>query len=84
MPTFQDKFIEVEGYKTRYWSFGDSSSVILLLHGFAFSVELWESNIEGLAKNHRVIALDLLGFGLTDKPKKSKASRCFLYLFRLL
>lgn len=69
MMNFEDQYIDVHGYKTRYWSYGNSESIILLLHGFAFSVEIWESNIHDLSKNHKVIALDLLGFGLTDKPK---------------
>ncbi len=69
MAQFQDQYLDVDGYKTRYWSYGNAESIILLLHGFAFSVELWELNIPDLSKNHKVIAIDLLGFGLTDKPK---------------
>ncbi|BBH53652.1 alpha/beta fold hydrolase [Fluviispira sanaruensis] len=69
MHLFQDCFTEVNRYKTRYWSVGEGSSVILLLHGFALSVEFWSENILEFSKNHKVIALDLLGFGLTDKPK---------------
>jgi 2-hydroxy-6-oxonona-2,4-dienedioate hydrolase len=69
MEEFKDQYVDVNGYKTRYWSYGNASSIILLLHGFAFSVELWELNIPDLSKNHKVIAIDLLGFGLTDKPK---------------
>ncbi|APJ04232.1 alpha/beta fold hydrolase [Silvanigrella aquatica] len=69
MTELKDQFIDVNGYKTRFWSQGSADSVIILLHGFALSVELWEQNINELAQDHRVIALDLLGFGLTDKPK---------------
>lgn len=69
MAEFEDRFIDVDSYKTRYWSYGGGESIILLLHGFAFSIELWELNIPDLSKNHKVIAIDLLGFGLTDKPK---------------
>lgn len=41
---------------------------ILLLHGFATSSYTWHSIIPELAKNHRVIAIDLRGFGASDKP----------------
>ncbi|MGO9487076.1 MAG: alpha/beta fold hydrolase [Rhodomicrobium sp.] len=41
---------------------------ILLLHGFATSSYTWHSIIPELAKDHRVIAIDLRGFGASDKP----------------
>ncbi len=41
---------------------------ILLLHGFASSSYTWHAIIPELAKNHRVIAIDLRGFGASDKP----------------
>jgi pimeloyl-ACP methyl ester carboxylesterase len=41
---------------------------ILLLHGLATSGYTWHAIMPGLAKNHRVIALDLRGFGASDKP----------------
>jgi 4,5:9,10-diseco-3-hydroxy-5,9,17-trioxoandrosta-1(10),2-diene-4-oate hydrolase len=31
-------------------------------------LEVWEHNIEALAKNHRVFAFDMVGTGLSDKP----------------
>jgi pimeloyl-ACP methyl ester carboxylesterase len=41
---------------------------ILLLHGLATSSYTWHAIIPELAKNHRVIAIDLRGFGASDKP----------------
>src|SRR5208337_4584538 len=41
---------------------------VLLLHGFATSSYTWHAIIPELAKNHRVIAIDLRGFGASDKP----------------
>jgi pimeloyl-ACP methyl ester carboxylesterase len=41
---------------------------ILLLHGLATSSYTWHAIIPDLAKNHRVIAIDLRGFGASDKP----------------
>jgi len=41
---------------------------ILLIHGLATSGYTWRKIAPGLAKNHRVIALDLRGFGASDKP----------------
>lgn len=64
----QDQFVQVGGIRTRFWQMGDRGSVVLLLHGIACSVLEWQHNIEALAAHHRVFAVDLLGFGLTDKP----------------
>jgi pimeloyl-ACP methyl ester carboxylesterase len=41
---------------------------ILLLHGLGTSGYTWRSIAPELAKSHRVIALDLRGFGASDKP----------------
>ena len=63
-----NQFIDVGLVKARYWQAGSEGSAVLLLHGIACSVAEWEPNIEALAVRHRVFAVDLLGFGLTDKP----------------
>jgi len=42
---------------------------VLLIHGFGASVEHWDLNIPVLAETRKVYALDLLGFGLSDKPE---------------
>ncbi len=64
----QDQFIPVKGHRIRYWTQGDAGSTVLLLHGISCSVLEWEHNIAALAQHHRVIAIDLLGCGLSDKP----------------
>ncbi len=63
----QDRFITVSGVRTRYWAEGDKGSAVLLVHGLGGFVECWRHNIGPLAASHRVYALDLLGFGKSDK-----------------
>jgi pimeloyl-ACP methyl ester carboxylesterase len=63
----QDRYIKVGGVNTRYWQSGDKGSAVVLVHGLGGFCENWMHNIEPLAKNHRVYAMDLLGFGRTDK-----------------
>ncbi|XP_009792199.1 uncharacterized protein LOC107824051 [Nicotiana tabacum] len=41
---------------------------LLLVHGFGASVAHWRRNIATLAQNYTVYAIDLLGFGASDKP----------------
>nr|GMD06705.1 pheophytinase, chloroplastic [Ipomoea batatas] len=45
-----------------------SRPAILLVHGFGASVGHWRRNIAVLAKDYTVYAIDLLGFGASDKP----------------
>ena len=65
----EDRYIQVGNIKTRYWTSGDGPSTAILLHGLGGYVENWEDNIAALAQGRRVYALDLAGFGRSDKPK---------------
>ncbi len=47
---------------------GNDDPAILLIHGFPTSSYDWRGVVEQLQARHRVIAPDLLGFGLSDKP----------------
>ncbi len=64
----KDQYVNIENLKIRYWNAGSSQSCVILIHGLGGYVENWEKNIASLSKNHRVFALDLPGFGRSDKP----------------
>ena len=59
-----------QGWKVRYTVVHNPKSQVpvILLHGFGGSIGHWRQNIEELAKYHTVYALDLLGFGASEKP----------------
>ena len=59
--------VRVFGANLHYVDAG-SGSVVVLLHGLADDVGVWESAMPALAAKHRVIALDQIGFGRSDKP----------------
>ena len=40
----------------------------MLVHGFGASSGHWRKNVPFLAQKHTVFAIDLLGFGRSDKP----------------
>ena len=48
--------------------YSPQTSVLLLIHGFPTSSWDWLPMWGDLTKNYRVIALDMLGFGFSDKP----------------
>jgi pimeloyl-ACP methyl ester carboxylesterase len=47
---------------------GDRNRTVLLVHGLGGSIESWTNNIGALSAQLRVVALDLPGFGYSDKP----------------
>ena len=63
----EDKFIRVKDHDIHYLKQGEGAPLILV-HGFACSTYTWRKLIPLLADHHTVYALDLLGFGLSDKP----------------
>jgi pimeloyl-ACP methyl ester carboxylesterase len=57
-----------QGHKIRYTVAG-TGKPLLLIHGFGASIGHWRKNIPVLAAaGYQVFALDLLGFGGSDKP----------------
>jgi 2-hydroxy-6-oxonona-2,4-dienedioate hydrolase len=61
------KDVTVLGFKLHYLEAGRGSPVVLL-HGLGGDGSRWGPNIEPLAKDFHVFALDQIGFGESDKP----------------
>ena len=59
--------IRIHGHNVGYRQAGDGPAV-LLIHGMAGSSRTWRDVMPALAKNHRVIAPDLMGHGESAKP----------------
>jgi len=64
-------YTEVSSLRLHYLESGTpdpNTPPILLLHGFPTSSHLYRNILPELGKTHRAIALDLPGYGLSDKP----------------
>ena len=61
------KFIEINGQEVHYKDEGEGPAIILL-HGIAGSLFIWDKWTHNLKKHYRVIRPDLPAFGLTGKP----------------
>uniref|UniRef100_A0A1B6CNS7 AB hydrolase-1 domain-containing protein n=1 Tax=Clastoptera arizonana TaxID=38151 RepID=A0A1B6CNS7_9HEMI len=65
----QHSYVKLKGVKLHYVECGNRDKpVLLLLHGFPDFWISWRYQIPVLSKYYRVIALDLKGFGDSDKP----------------
>ena len=63
---FQPHYVEVNGMRIHYVSEG-VGEVILCLHGEPSWSYLYRKMIPILSQNHRVVAMDFIGFGRSDK-----------------
>ena len=61
-----DKELMVYGAKIHYVDAG-SGPVVILLHGLGGNTQNWALNIGALAAKFRVVALDQIGFGRSDR-----------------
>lgn len=61
-------YIELEQARVRFVDEGQGPTVVFL-HGFAASLDTWRGVMPALSPNHRVIALDLKGFGWSARPE---------------
>ncbi len=71
----ESQFFDARGVKIHYLVEGTGEPVVLI-HGLDSSARLnWQlpGTIDALAKDHQVIALDLPGYGQSDKPIEPEA-----------
>ena len=64
---FESKFLQVKGSKIHYIDEG-TGDPILFIHGNPTSSYVWRNIIPHMTEHARCIALDLIGFGKSDKP----------------
>jgi len=67
--------------RVRYYMKG-SGQPLLLVHGIyaGASAYEWRHNFDALAQDYRVYAVDLLGFGLSDKPNVPYSANLYVRL----
>ncbi|MBN25872.1 MAG: alpha/beta hydrolase [Alteromonadaceae bacterium] len=69
-------YAQIGEHKIAYWTAQDAVAVendepwVLLIHGFPSAAWDWHNQWHVLRQKYRLVCLDLLGFGLSDKPNK--------------
>lgn len=68
------RFVDVDGVRVHYQEAGDPlAPALVLIHGFASSTLVWSKVFLRLAAaGFRVIAIDMLGFGYSGKPRNGE------------
>lgn len=64
------EFLDVGGARLYYYAAGTrgAGEPVVLLHGFPTSGHLWRDVVPLVPPGHRVVVLDLLGYGRSDRP----------------
>jgi pimeloyl-ACP methyl ester carboxylesterase len=64
------EFLDLSGARVYYYAAGTRGAgvPVVLIHGFPTSGHLWADVVPLLPSGHRVVVLDLLGFGRSDPP----------------
>ena len=63
----EERYLDVRGSRIRYVESGSGRNLVLV-HGLGASADRWGRVMPLLSERFRVIAPDLVGFGLSDKP----------------
>ncbi|MFT4127747.1 MAG: alpha/beta hydrolase [Gordonia sp. (in: high G+C Gram-positive bacteria)] len=73
------EFLTIHGYRRAYRIAGADSGrpALLLIHGIGDDASTWDEVIPMLAQHYTVIAPDLLGHGLSDKPRADYSVAAF-------
>lgn len=67
------RFLDVDGVAVHHRVTGPQDAPpVVLFHHFYGSVATWRHVQEDLSADHRVIAFDRVGFGLTERPPRSR------------
>jgi pimeloyl-ACP methyl ester carboxylesterase len=63
--------VEIEGSRVNYVDIGSGDGpAVVLVHGLGGQWQNWLENIPRVARERRVVALDLPGFGLSEMPSE--------------
>lgn len=69
------RFTELGGRRIAYWpTKDDAKPTLLLIHGYPTSSWDWSAIWPDLKKHFRLVAMDMLGFGLSEKPRDIRYS----------
>lgn len=66
----EHKYAKHGDVKIHYVAVGDESApLVVMIHGFPDFWYTWRSQMEALQSDYRVVAVDLRGYNLSDKPE---------------
>jgi pimeloyl-ACP methyl ester carboxylesterase len=68
MPRYASERLDADGVHVRAIRAGHGDTTLVFLHGFGESLMAWRPLLDRFDRHYRILAFDLPGFGLSDKP----------------
>jgi len=65
----QSSYVDVNGQRLHYKQWSDSGPPLIFLHGVTSSCSAWDDIAPQFTTDHRVMAFDFRGHGLSSKPE---------------
>ncbi len=69
-PVGRSGFVDADGLRLHHLEYGESGPPIVIVPGITSPAATWEFISVPLSREHRVIALDIRGRGMSDKPSE--------------
>ena len=66
---FQERWVHIDGLAIHYVDEGVGGDPVLMVHGNPAWSYIWRKLIPSVALGRRTLALDLMGFGKSEKPQ---------------
>jgi pimeloyl-ACP methyl ester carboxylesterase len=70
MATITHGYAAVNGIRLHYAESGSADDLVILLHGFPEFWYAWQKQLIALSENFHVVAPDMRGYNLSDKPAR--------------
>src|SRR4051812_32402119 len=70
-PFMRGEFLDLSGARLYYYAAGTRGAgvPVVFVHGFATSGHLWGEVVPLVPAGHRLVVMDLLGYGRSDRPE---------------
>jgi pimeloyl-ACP methyl ester carboxylesterase len=70
------EFVDIDGARLYYYAAGTrgAGEPVVLIHGFPTSGHLWSDVVPLVPAGHRVVVVDLLGYGRSDRPQAGRVT----------
>lgn len=80
-PSLSPRTIQIEGNTIFYVVKGEGKP-LLLIHGYGAGSWVWEKQIDVLFRNYKVYALDIIGYGYSDRPRIEYTPETYIHFLR--
>lgn len=80
-PSLIPEYVNIKGSNVLYVTIGKGKPIILI-HGYGGSISNWEHQFDVFSNEYKLYALDLIGFGWSEKPKINYTPEFFIEVIK--